>query len=170
MKLIIVFSFMLIALNINAQDSLYIIDGDTVMVTNESLTSSYSSKIDTVLFTAKKFNGVKYKYAGADYNGMDCSGFVCTAFQSAQIDLPRSSSAISKKGEYIEADHLQTGDLIFFKGRSSTSVGHVAIVSKIKDGAIYIMHSTSSRGVIEEKLEDNSYFLKRWLFNKRIIN
>lgn len=150
-------------------DSIYILDGDTVFVINNSTIIKSPSKIKTILETAKQYHGVKYKYAGSDYNGMDCSGFICTAFQSADIHLPRSSSAIALEGEYVEADYLQTGDLIFFKGRSASSIGHVAMVSKIEDGSIYIVHATTSRGVIEEKLENNTYFLNRWLFNKRIV-
>ena len=150
-----------------AQDSLYILDGDTIIVTEQKASSH---KVNAIIGTAKKYFGVKYRYGGGDYNGMDCSGLICTAYESADINLPRSSSAIAQHGEYIEADYLQSGDLIFFKGRSSTSIGHVAMVSKIIDGKVYIVHATTSRGVIEEKLENNSYFMKRWLYNKRIIN
>lgn len=165
MKLVIVLIFS--ALNLKAQESIYSFDGNTE---NHLYAVTFSNKVDSVLETAMKFNGVRYKYAGADYNGMDCSGLVCTAFQSANVKLPRSSSAIAQYGEYVEADSLQSGDLMFFKGRSSSSIGHVAIVSKIKDGSIYILHATTSKGVIEEKLENNAYFLNRWLFNKRVIN
>jgi len=126
-------------------------------------------KMKQVVEKAKQFYGVRYRYGGGDKNGMDCSGLICTAYNSIDVNLPRSSSAIAQQGEYIEVDYLQVGDLMFFQGSTSNSIGHVAMVSKIENGSIYIVHATTSRGVIEEKLENNSYFMKRWLYNKRII-
>ena len=145
-------------------------DYDYALAENSKFQISNTGKLDSIVNKAQQFRGVKYKYGGTNYNGMDCSGLICTAFQSVNINLPRSSSAIAQKGEFIEADYLQVGDLMFFKGYSSNSIGHVAMVSKIIDGDVFIVHATTSRGVIEEKLANNDYFMKRWIYNKRIIN
>ncbi|MCB9227172.1 MAG: C40 family peptidase [Chitinophagales bacterium] len=128
------------------------------------------STVKLILQTGNTYMNTPYKYAGTNKNGMDCSGFVCTAYKSANISLPHSSSEISKKGIYVTADNLQAGDLIFFKGRSNSTINHVAMVSKIKDGLIYIIHATTSKGVIEEVLQQSKYFNDRWLFNKRIVD
>ena len=126
------------------------------------------SKYDTVIDAAKEFDGVRYAYGGMDHNGMDCSGLVCTAFERVNHRLPHSSKQLAKMGVEVEADYLEKGDLIFFSGRTNKSISHVAIVSKIEDGLIHIVHATSSRGVMEEVLQNNSYFMQRWLFNRRI--
>lgn len=163
MKHFLTYFFILFFYFASAQDSLYIIPRDTQIVNTTN-----TSKIDQIINTALGYKGVRYSMGGMSYNGMDCSGLVCTAFKNANISLPHSSGSIASLGKYVEADYLQKGDLIFFQGRTSSSVGHVAIVSKIVDGLIYIVHSTTSRGVIEEILQNNAYFMNRWLFNKRI--
>lgn len=190
---LVLFHIFLIFLSIGyAQDSLVILDGDTLLfselkaesmdtISNDSATlvlgdsatfvhedSLKFSKLDSVIDMAMNYQGVRYRYGGMNFEGMDCSGLVCAAYEHVNIRLPHSSTTLSKMGEAIEADRLEKGDLIFFKGRNSSSVGHVAIVTRIVDGLIYIVHATSSRGVIEEVLQDNSYFMKRWLFNRRI--
>lgn len=140
----------------------------TNIANNDSLPSD--SIIQLILQTGSYYLNTPYRYSGTNENGLDCSGFICAAYIGANITLPHSSTEISKKGSYVSADNLQVGDLIFFKGRSSNSIGHVAMVSKIKDGLIYIMHATNSRGVIEEILQYSKYFNDRWLFNKRILD
>ena len=129
----------------------------------------YIGKFDSVINRALQFEGVNYRYGGMSENGVDCSGLVCIAYDHINIPLAHSSSIMDAMGMEVEADDLQIGDLIFFKGRTNNTVSHVAIVSKIVDGFIHIAHSTIRRGVIEEILQNNSYFMKRWLFNRRII-
>lgn len=142
---------------------------DSTVLQNNTNIMLNDSIIQLVLETGSNYINTPYKYAGTSKNGMDCSGFVCTAYKGADIALPHSSGEIAKQGVYVTADNLQPGDLIFFKGRSSGSIGHVAMVSKIVDDLIYIIHATTSRGVMEEVLQHSDYFNKRWLFNKRIV-
>jgi cell wall-associated NlpC family hydrolase len=163
MKHFLTYFFILFFYSLSAQDSLFYLPIDTQIVN-----TSNTSKIDEIINTALGYKGVKYSMGGMGYSGMDCSGLVCTAFKNVDINLPHSSGSIADLGKYVEADYLQKGDLIFFQGRTSSSVGHVAIVSKIVDGLIYIVHATTSKGVIEEILQNNTYFMSRWLFNKRI--
>ena len=132
------------------------------------LEDSSSSIADDLVRTAFSFEGVNYKYGGMGRDGMDCSGLICRVFSDLNMKVPHSSASLSQLGEYVNADYLQRGDLLFFKGHSSNSVGHVAMVSKIVNGKIFMIHSSTSRGVIEEVLQDSEYFMKRWLFNKRI--
>lgn len=165
MRLVLLQLFFLAGGLIFAQDSLVVqssIDSNTLVL------DSTISRIDSVVSVALEFKGVPYRYGGNNMYGVDCSGLVCLAYESVNIDLPRSSSQLALQGQAIIADSLKQGDLIFFKGRSNNHVGHVALVSKIIDGALYIIHATSSGGVIEENLYENAYFMKRWLFNRRI--
>lgn len=149
-----------------SQDSIYISNLDTTFF----YSAIQLTKQDSIVDKALEYNGVRYAYGGMGRNGMDCSGLICLAFKNVNIEVPHGSSSLAQMGESIEADNLAKGDLIFFQGRSSNSIGHVAIVSKIVDGLIYIVHATSSRGVMEEILQYNDYFMKRWLFNKRLID
>ena len=126
---------------------------------NEFLTDSLVNR------TCKNL-GASYKYGASGMNSFDCSGLV--NFHFNKKNFPRSSKEIAKLGAYVEADSLQVGDLIFFLGSNLKDIGHVAIVSHISDKDIFILHATTKRGVIEEILQHNSYFMKRWVFNKRI--
>jgi len=113
--------------------------------------------------------GARYQIGAMGNDRFDCSGLVNYVASKYGYMLPRSSSDMSKIGVYVEADSLRTGDLIFFQGRNFGSVGHVAIVSDVRNGEIYILHATTQRGVIEEVLQKNKYFMSRWLFNKRVF-
>ncbi|MCB0509744.1 MAG: C40 family peptidase [Bacteroidetes bacterium] len=175
MKRIIVFFFFFVQLNSSfCQNSVSLLvkeqnSEDSVKLIN-SPTLEFKAQ-DSVLNQAFSYQGVPYKIGGMSQQGMDCSGLICKSFGALNLKLPHSSGELSKLGNYVEADSLQVGDLIFFKGRSmnTPSVGHVAMVSKLSNGFIYIIHATNSKGVIEEILQKNSYFMDRWLFNKRII-
>lgn len=158
MRLVLLTLFLLPSIFTHAQDSLQLkINADTLF-----------SRSDSVVSHALNLKGIPYRYGGTNQSGLDCSGLVCLAFKSVDIKLPHSSNQLAYQGEAIIADSLKQGDLVFFKGSSGHSIGHVALVSRIIDGALYIIHSTSSQGVIEENLYDNAYFMNRWLFNRRI--
>ena len=127
---------------------------------------SYNSNDSLVDLTCQKV-GIAYKYGASGNDFFDCSGLVNYHFNKR--GFPRSSREIAKLGDYVEADSLQIGDLIFFQGRNAKEIGHVAIVSQISGNDIYIIHATTQKGVIEEVLQKNDYFMKRWVFNKRIV-
>jgi len=70
--------------------------------------------------------GVKYRFSGlSETSGLDCSGLVKTLFSKFNIDMPRSSREQYQKGEKIEPDKLEAGDLVFFSsgGSAPTHVG-----------------------------------------------
>lgn len=152
MKKLLLLFFLLISSSLFAQE-------------NDTLISSLQVLQDE----AKQVLGVPYRYGGTNHSGFDCSGLVCHLFKQINIQLPHQSTAIAQYGEPIIADSLQIGDLIFFEGYNKPFIGHVAMVSKVEAGLIYIIHATSSRGVIEEVLQHNNYFLERWIFNRRIL-
>ncbi|MFT4968382.1 MAG: cell wall-associated NlpC family hydrolase [Chitinophagales bacterium] len=183
MRPILLYIFLLWFSTLSAQESLYVSNADSAIHSTAIIDSTlaidsiivldedtvYIGKFDSVINMALQFEGVNYRYGGMSENGVDCSGLVCIAYGHINIPLAHSSSIMATMGMEVEADDLQIGDLIFFKGRTNNTVSHVAIVSKIVDGFIHIVHSTTSSGVIEEILQNNSYFMKRWLFNRRII-
>lgn len=176
MRLVLLHIFIFLHLCSDAQDKFQLSEGDIhslgVAISDSTVLEETSllqfSKFDSVVEKALSFQGVNYRYGGLSAKGLDCSGLVCLAYNHVNIALPRSSSALASIGTPVEADYLQKGDLIFFKAYQSNSIGHVALVSKIAEGLVYIVHATSSQGVIEEVLQENAYFMKRWLFNRRL--
>ena len=69
-----------------------------------------------------------YKLGSTGPTSFDCSGFVNYIYEhTAEIDLPRVSSDISKEGEKIDTDNLKVGDLLFFKTTKKNRISHVGI-------------------------------------------
>jgi cell wall-associated NlpC family hydrolase len=107
------------------------------------------TKVDRIVANAVLYKGVKYRFGGTNRKGMDCSGLVYTAFGSENIQLPRISRNMANKGRKISLKKVNKGDLLFFKiSRRSNQINHVGLVTSVKNGTIYFIHSTSSRGVI----------------------
>lgn len=108
---------------------------------------------------ANHFIGTKYRYGGVDQSGLDCSGLVYSIFKAHALNIPRSSSEQIKVGRRISTKAAQVGDLVFFKQKGR--INHVAIVTGRKSGDLWVTHSTTSRGVVREKLYDSSYWSSR---------
>ena len=117
---------------------------------------------------ARKQVGVKYKYGGTSPNGFDCSGFTQFVFKIHNIDLPHNSGAQSQVGEKVKSENIQPGDLVFFK--KGRKVNHVGLVTKIENGNVYMIHSSSSRGIIEESITSSTYWKPKLLYYRNYIN
>ncbi len=116
-----------------------------------------------IVHTANKNLGVKYKYGGiSPKQGFDCSGLVYYSAKSNNVELPRSSSSLAEAAPHINWKSAGPGDLIFFGERGR--VNHVAIIEKKKSNELWVIHSTTSRGVISEDVLSSSYWSKRILF------
>ncbi|MBT8221481.1 MAG: C40 family peptidase [Bacteroidia bacterium] len=109
-----------------------------------------------VLDEAKSYIGTKYKYAGTTASGMDCSGLTYTVFKSIDVALPRTTSGQSQMGKKVAGKQIVAGDLVFFK--KSGRIFHVGMISKVKSGQIWMIHSSSSKGVVEQEINSNSYW------------
>ncbi len=128
-----------------------------------------NSKANAIVQRASGYIGTRYKYGGTTKKGMDCSGLVHTSFAQENIILPRMSSAMATKGKPVAKNNAQKGDLVFFKtSKSRSKVSHVGIVSKVENGTIYFIHSSTSKGVIESSLKE-SYWSKAFRFIKRVL-
>ncbi|GEQ85367.1 hypothetical protein ULMS_08750 [Patiriisocius marinistellae] len=104
---------------------------------------------------AKTFEGTRYKYGGTTNRGMDCSGLVYTAFANENIQLPRVSRDMAKRGKRVSIDKANEGDLVFFKtSKSSKNINHVGLIVDTGKNGIMFIHSTTSRGVIISSLEE----------------
>lgn len=116
-----------------------------------------------LISTASKNLGTKYTYGGiSPSEGFDCSGLIYYAAKSSQITLPRSSGTLADAAPHINWKTAEPGDLIFFG--EGKKVNHVGIIERKKGNELWVIHSTSSRGVISEDVLKSSYWNKRILF------
>jgi cell wall-associated NlpC family hydrolase len=111
----------------------------------------------------QKYKGIPFKYGGTTKRGFDCSGFVnAVYFNAFNIDLPRTTTLMSKQGEKKSKSNLKPGDLVFF--RPSRKYMHMGIY--VGDGQF--MHSSTSKGIIKSKL-NNLYWKNKYRFSRRIL-
>ncbi len=129
--------------------------------------SNVSSLRTNVIRTARKYQGSKYKYGGTTPKGFDCSGFTSYVLIKNKVDLHRTSAAQAKQGKKIRVAASQPGDLIFFGSRGKVS--HVAIVTQNNTDGLKVIHSTSSKGVIEQNITHSDYWQSRLLFARKIL-
>ncbi len=101
--------------------------------------------------------GVRYRSGGTSRAGFDCSGLVYTAFKANEIDLPRDSFRMSKKGRILKFHEISKGDLIFFKTRGSRIINHVGMVISASEDEIIFIHASSSKGVIISSTKESYY-------------
>ncbi|KHF39344.1 peptidase [Halalkalibacter okhensis] len=99
-----------------------------------------------ILDVAKTFVGLPYLWGGMSAFGFDCSGFVYSVYRYFGITLPRDASDQANRGEVIERENLQVGDLLFFayeKGKGA--VHHVGMYA----GDDHMIHSPKTGKSIE---------------------
>lgn len=129
-------------------------------VTRPAISKNTSKTISEIIEHAKSFEGTRYKYGGTTKKGMDCSGLIYTSFLKENIQMPRTTGALSSQGDWIDVNDVQEGDLLFFATKkNSRSVNHVGIVTSSRPGHVEFIHSTTSRGVITSNLSERYWYL-----------
>lgn len=108
---------------------------------------------------ARRAIGAGYRYGATGERKYDCSGLVYALYSSQNISLPRSTREMARMGKEIRKKELRPGDLVFF--RNVRKIDHVAIVSRKSPTRTWLIHSTTSRGVVEQVLEDSPYWNTR---------
>lgn len=108
-----------------------------------------------LMIEAASWIGVPYKYGGDDKRGVDCSGLTYNIYSKVYgIRLSRRSSEQYKKDvRRVPKSDLISGDLVFFSTGNGEKVTHVGIY--LKDDKF--IHSSSSKGVVINNLEQNYY-------------
>jgi cell wall-associated NlpC family hydrolase len=118
---------------------------------------------------ANKYIGTPYRYGSCDSGkGFDCSGLVYTVAKSQDLTLPRSSSQMAASGPHIPWKKAEPGDLVFFG--DNNRINHVGIVDKVKGDQIWVIHSTTSSGVVKENVLASDYWKKRILFAMDVVS
>ncbi|TVZ55838.1 NlpC/P60 family protein [Lutibacter sp. Hel_I_33_5] len=134
-----------------------------------SNTNKSNSKVDKIIRVAKNYKGTKYKFGGVTRKGMDCSGLVFVSFKKENVQLPRVSRMMAKKGHAVSLNRVKKGDLLFFKtSKRHNRINHVGLITSVKNGAIKFIHSTSSRGVIESLLSQK-YWKRAFVKARRVL-
>ncbi len=139
-------------------------EGGVIAVPIEDNIIPKTSK-DEFIQTIKKFEGTIFIMGGISRWGVDSSGLAYICSKINGVDIPRDMVKMSKTGTEVESENIQPGDLIFFSTDS--------LKKDIYDVGVYIgdnkfVHSSASRGVLNETLED-SYFKDRILTVRRIF-
>lgn len=128
-----------------------------------------SCLIDSIIELASNYIGTPYKYSGCSPSGFDCSGFMNYIHQAFGIVLLRSSRDIATEGINVNFDDIEPGDLVFFKGRKTSSniVGHVGLVVEKTTNSFKMIHASVSNGVRIDEYT-SPYYRNRFLFAKRM--
>lgn len=138
---------------------------------NDSLYQSRSSELSKrkeIVTSARKYLGRPYKYAGRGPASFDCSGYTRFVMNENNISLHVGSSSQYTQGKIKEIDQLEEGDLIFFG--SSGKVTHVGIVTHNSKNSLKMIHASSSRGIVEEEIKNSTYWTKRILGGRDVLN
>ncbi|MBV5327801.1 MAG: C40 family peptidase [Chlorobium sp.] len=119
--------------------------------------------MESLFREARQYFGIRYRWGGQTPAGFDCSGFVRYMFGKVfQMHLPRSSREMAAIGSKVNRSELQPGDLVFF-GTKGGRINHVGIFV----GNDTFMHSSLSKGITEDKLQQN-YYDKRFIGGVRL--
>lgn len=125
--------------------------------------------INHLVCASQDFIGIPYKYGSMSLKSMDCSGFTSYVFKQFGKILPRSAREQAKLGYKVHTASARKGDLIFFKGRKSSDVGHVGIVISECGDKITFIHASVHKGVTIDSI-DLKYYKDRFLYIKRVLN
>ncbi len=108
-----------------------------------------------VLFAALTQLGVPYK-TNADQPGkaLDCSALIKFAWSSAGVNMPRSSAEQFAFGKTIKSSEVQLGDLAWYPGHVSMSLGLENVV---------IQAPTNGRTVEVHQIDESRINWIRWI-------
>ncbi len=125
---------------------------------------------EDMLSLAHSFIGTNYRRGGKTPKGFDCSGFTGYIFRQFGYSLGASSQAQFNDGTAIDRADIMPGDLLFFRGSSSKSIGHVAIAVSADPltGEITFIHSAIKGGIRLDKISA-PYYANRFVGARRVI-
>lgn len=127
-----------------------------------------SNKVESVISYAKTLLGKPYVWGAQGPNSFDCSGLMRYVFkEKAGINLPRTSAAQSKYGQYVNKKDLRAGDLVFFdtNGVNNGAVSHVGLYL----GDNKILHASYSRAKIVIDNFNYSYYQNSYVNARRVL-
>ena len=125
-------------------------------------------KIDKVVSYARGYVGTPYAYGGSSRKGIDCSGLIQNSYKQIGISLPRTAQKQAKIGNKKGEGRVRPGDIVYFKFKQKREKWwHTGMITHADDNTIKFVHASSSRGVVEDKMND--YYFKNVKFYRRVI-
>jgi hypothetical protein len=119
----------------------------------------HSDGREEISIEAMSLVGIPYRWGGnSPASGFDCSGLVRYVIRrAADVELPRTTAEMSKRGTVIEPDDVSPGDLIFFNttGRPHSHVG-------IYVGDLQFVNAPSTGGTVRIDKLSNPYWAKHF--------
>jgi len=128
--------------------------------------STNSRVTNNIERTAKSLLGTDYQYGANGPYQYDCSSFTKYVFAKQGINLPRVSRDQAKRGQYVSANQLQKGDLIFFDSKKSSKVSHVGIYL----GGGNFIHASSAQDKVTISNLSSDYYAKHFKWGRRVTN
>jgi len=122
-----------------------------------------ASTDDSLVETALRYRGVRYRYGGITTRGMDCSGLVYRVLNIHGIDAPHNSRALYRLGKPVARKNLRSGDLVFFNTRGR-GISHVGIYI----GDSKFVHASSGKGWVRVDRLDEGYYARRYVGARRV--
>jgi len=115
--------------------------------------------------TALDLRGTPFVHAGASPAGFDCSGFTWYVFRQHGVTLPRVAKDQYRTGRRVDPDQIAPGDLLFFT-TVAPGASHVALAISGDE----FVHAPSARGQVRVERLGSSYWSKRFLGARRIVD
>ena len=107
--------------------------------------------------------GTPHRMGGLSRRGIDCSGLVVVLYDDLfDMRLPRTTTALMRKGRRVDVHSLTGGDLVFFK--PATKFYHVGIYL----GQGEFVHTSTSHGVMLSRI-DEDFWRKCYLTSRRLL-
>ncbi|MDL4915989.1 MAG: NlpC/P60 family protein [Enterobacterales bacterium endosymbiont of Blomia tropicalis] len=108
------------------------------------------------------WEGTPYHWGGTKLSGVDCSGFVWRTLKDRfNIPMDRvTTSQLIHMGKRVDKNHLQPGDLVFFRIHHEMHVGFY-------DTDHQFLHASSSKGVMRSSLM-NPYWQRVYFQARRL--
>lgn len=138
---------------------------------NDNSSEASQKMRESLVRTANRYIGCKYKAGSSGPKRFDCSGFTSFVFQQYNIILPRTSSEQFHVGVAVnDTKKLCSGDLVFWKGSdvNSKEVGHVGIVVDVDAYGNFTFVHAALTGVQTDH-SDAVYYKVRYMGARRII-
>ena len=114
--------------------------------------------------TALGLRGVPFVDGGTTPSGFDCSGFTSYVFRQHGVALPRLAADQYRVGNNVDPDAIAAGDLLFFT-TVAPGASHVALAISGDE----FVHAPSERGQVRVERLSSSYWSRRFLGARRIV-
>lgn len=95
--------------------------------------------LSAVAAVAVQYQGVPYRFGGADPSGFDCSGLILFVYSQFGISLPHSVSGIDAAGTRIDPAAAVPGDIITMYGHNGIYLGGGMFIDAPGDGRVVVV-------------------------------